>query len=220
MAETIIAYVTPTVVSEVEEKLPFIADKRGLSHDVLLREWATYKGMLHIKEPDHAKLEPYANGQDPDDAPTLALADTLQACGILSLDSDILAMGGRLIPIEFIFQARDYSRKAAISVSIRVGGYFIVVGASGALKVLTSAIEQSAAWFRKLPHSAKSLAFMVLILGILHPKVRNSIAASANMIGGKLPGALSQILQLMLCLAELAADNEASPPMLPVPTYV
>ncbi len=118
-AETIIAYVAPTVVAEVEEKLPLITAERGLCHDAWRPEWGSYKSMLRIQEPDPVSLQRYADGQDPDDAPTLALADVIAASGILTRDSDIPAMGGNPIPVEFVLEMRDYSRKTAVSGLLR-----------------------------------------------------------------------------------------------------
>jgi hypothetical protein len=215
VAKTIIAYVTPMLVMEVEEKLTTIIAERGLTPGVWQPAWANYKSLLHIEEPNDSALERYASGQDPDDAPTLALADTLEACGILSRDSDVAAMGGRIIPIEFIIQARDYSRKAAVSVSIQNGGYFVVVGMSGSVQLLASAVKQCVAWLQPLPRGTEILALAALIIIVLHPKVRKPTAASLVAIGKKLPGPLAQALQITFWLAKLAEENVASPPLLP-----
>jgi predicted nucleic acid-binding protein len=212
LAGTIVAYVTPTIVSEVDEHLFDVAIKYKLSPKVCRSEWTILKQLLRVKEPDHAIVEKYINGQDPDDAPTLALADMLAASGILSRDSDIRAMGGNCIPDEFVVQARDYSRKATISISIEMGGYYVVIGAAQALPVLLGALKRSVTWTRSLPDNLKLIALTVLIFVVVHPRTRNSIVEFLEGMGRRLPDAL----QIILYLADMAANNQAVPPTLPV----
>jgi len=214
VAGTILAYVTPTVITEVEEWLPALATERGLTQNSWVTEWGKYKRMLRVKGPDPIKLAQYANGQDPDDAPTVALAETLSACGILSKDSDIGAMGGALIPVEFILEVREYSRKAAVSLSIRIGGYLIFAGTAQALVV---ALKQCIYFLKNLPDSVKALAFIVLLFVVLYPKLRISVTSWLKSLGGRLPDVRPQIVQIISALAEIAADTQAVPPPLPQP---
>lgn len=217
VAGTIIAYVTPTIVSEVEEHLTSVAVKYKLSPAQCLAEWAIYKQMLHVREPDHASLEKYVGGQDPDDAPTLALADMLGAFGILTRDSDILAMGGNCIPVGFVVRARDYSRKTTVSLSIQIGGYYVSIGAIQAFLLVVSALRHGVSLFRGLPPQIKIFAFMVLAFIAAYPKSRYLAISSLKALRRGLPDALPrQILQTILYLADMAADNYALPPTIPI----
>lgn len=216
-AGTIIAYVTPTVVGEVEEKLALMAADGGLSEAVWRPDWARYKSMLRIVEPGIVALERNPFGRDPDDAPNVALADMLSADGILTNDTDIAGMGGTAISVGFVIQARDYSRKAAVSVSIQVGGYYLVVGTRIAVNELAKALRHGAARFQALPVGVKILVLLAVLCVVLHPRSRNSIASTLKAIGRSIPDVLPQILQAAFSLACIAAENETSPPMLPAP---
>lgn len=214
-AGTIIAYATPTVIREVEEKLPLRASQCGLHADVWMPIWSEYTSVLKVREPESSIIERYAAGQDPDDAPTLALADMLTACGILTRDSDIAAMGGNAIPIEFVLHARDYSRRAVVSVSIKIGGYYVCIGATEGFSLLTKATKQCGAWLRKQPVAVRLGAFLVLLSLIVHPRSRNAIVELLQAVGSKVPGILAQLVQVTAALAHMAADNDAVPPTVP-----
>ncbi len=214
-AGTVIAFVTTTVVQEVERHLPRLTADRGLSHNAWVAEWAAYKAMLQIVTPEDYMIEPYLSGRDPDDAPTLALAKMLSASGVLTHDLDIAAMGGTAIPIEFILKTREYSRKTAITVSIRVGGLLVVMGAVEALAILISTLKQSAGWFQRLPDNAKSLALVVAICVVLHPTARRSILtwleASSSLLASKAP----ELLRVLIALCKLTSENQACSPIPP-----
>lgn len=217
VAGTIIAYVTPSVIREVEEKLVIQAAKRGLNTKAWTAAWTDYKSTLHVREPNQATVEQYALGRDPDDAPTLALADMLGACGILTRDRDIAAMGGNAISIGFLLEARDYSRKAAVSVSIQVGGYYIIVGASEAVRFVTAATKHCTEWFRRQPPLTKLAAFLLLGSLLAHPRSRGAIASALKSTAGRFPDILLQTIQATLALIRLTAENHAVPPAVPVP---
>lgn len=213
-AGTIVVYVTPMVIAEVK-RFPLEARNQRFDLEAWMAELDSYKQSLQVMEPDPNHVEKYKKGQDPDDAPTLALADVISACGILSKDGDIEAMGGKVIPIEFVLQARDYSRKAVVSVSIQVGGYFFVVSASGVLQVLMRALKSGTAWFRTLPDPVKFLTFVALILVALNTRSRHALSAWLKRFGAELSDALPQILEIVVCLANAVTENRAVPPTLP-----
>lgn len=210
-AGTIIAYVAPAVVDEVEEKLALLAAKGKFSDDEWQSEWANYKALLHIKEPGTTKLARYSHGQDPDDVPSLALADTLSADGVVSNDSDVEAMGGNPVTAEFVSQTRDYSRKAAISVSIRIGGYYVAVGGIISVTELSKALKRGVAWFRNFPDSVQAFALLAVFCVVVHPKSRRKIASWMKTVGNTVP----EVFHRAFRLAELAAANRSVPPTLP-----
>lgn len=215
LAETIIAYVTPRVVSEVEEWLPIIFARRDSTHGPWLPEWVSYKAMLRIQEPDPDGLRPYEAGVDPDDAPTLALADMISACGILTKDPHIAAMGGKMIPGDFVREARSYSRKAMVSVSVQVGGYYFAIATIEAFQLATVAVKLGIGWFRTLPDAIKAVAMLALILSALHPKTRNTLAAGLKRVAERTHDVLlPAVLQTVLGLIELAAEHAVAPPVL------
>ncbi len=141
-AGTFIAYATRIIVLEVERHIPKLAKQYNDSEGRFLRHWVEYKKILKIKTPRKYRVEKElrTNPQDPDDAPTIALAKELKAVGIFTRDRDLEAMGGFCLDLDFAIQARDYSRKIVVAVTIKqgailglvVGGY-AVVGLSSAL---------------------------------------------------------------------------------------
>jgi predicted nucleic acid-binding protein len=211
-AGTFTLFTTRQVIEEVEEKLPDRAAKNNLTHDACLAEWSRYKMMLSVRDADMTLTGKYALGIDPDDAPTLALAEELGADGILSKDKHIKAMGGTPVPIEFCFAARAYSRKMAVSVSIRVGGHLFVLGTVRAVEQALIAIRGAYAAIRTLPDWAKLLALVALIVAVLHPKSRQQLLAALSTMATVLGQSLPAILQMVGELAELEARNRAAVP--------
>jgi predicted nucleic acid-binding protein len=213
LAGTFVAYVTNRVTDEVERHLRLIAVKRGISADVWTSEWLAYKSLLRIQDPEPFLVERYVNGRDPDDAPTIALADAIAACGILTEDRDVKAMGGRVIPITFKLEARDYSRKATVSVSIQIGGYIVTLTAIEGVKLAASALQRGLEWLRALPDGIKVAAVIGLMVALLHPKSRSMMLAALTKVGVAASDAFPLVLECVASLAAIAEENRATPPM-------
>lgn len=214
-AGTIVAYATPRVMSEVEEHLPGVAARRDRDVGTYLDEWASVRTLVRIEEPDFSVVEKYAGGQDPDDAPTLALAEIIGALGIVTKDTDIAAMGGNCIPYRFIEAARDYSRQAALNVTIQVGGYYIAVGAGHGFMGAMAALESCATWFRGLQTEFKILFFVALVAAIAHPRSRGLIVSAVTTLLERFPYRLAaDLFQCAMVLGELVISNPAVPPQL------
>jgi len=215
VAGTIVAHITPEVALEVEEILARLAIDQGINLEQCLREWRSYKKLLSVCRADPAVIAKYLSGADPDDAPTLALAETLRAAGIVSRDLHIRQMGGTAIPVSFVTEVRDYSRKACISLTIEICGYTLVVGTVGALKIAVTAIRNAVAGFVRLPDGIKWLCLAALLIILLNPKARgavlNWIENAAKAIGEMTPLALRE----MMLLVEMAAENRVPPPIVP-----
>lgn len=215
-AETVIAYATPRVVSEVEEYLPTIANDRRLSIETCLAEWTNFKALLRIEDPDPSVIEKYAGGQDPDDAPTIALAEIIGAIGIFTKDTDIAAMGGTCIPISFILEARNYSRQAALNVTIQAGGYCIAVGAGYSFTGAIAVFERCATWFRGLRAEVKLLLLLAIILAFVHPRSRALIVAAIKTFAQRFPYRVAaELFQCAMLLGDMVITNPATPPRLP-----
>ena len=215
-AGTIIAYATPRVMSEVEEHLPVVAAGRERSIETYLGEWAGFRALVRIEEPDFAVVEKYAGGQDPDDAPTIALAEIIGAIGIFTRDTDIAAMDGNCIPESFMTAARDYSRQAALNVTIQVSGYYIAIGAGHGFMGTIAVLESCATWFRGLRMEFKVLLFLALIATIAHPRSRTLIVSALTTLGQRFPYRMAvELLQCATVLGEMVIANPAVPPSLP-----
>jgi len=216
VAGTIVGYITPAVVNEVEEKLSVLACESGHPPEDWLAEWENYRTLFRIEEPPQTEIAGFIDGQDPDDAPTLALAKSVSACGILSRDSDIKAMGGRVIPVAFVLEARDYSRRTAITATIKIGGYVLATGIGNALQMLIPTLKRGTTWFQELPEGIKIIIVAALIVAALHPKSRDAVLACLKRAGTGLTDLLPSIVQSMVYLANVVEQNRATPPTLPI----
>jgi predicted nucleic acid-binding protein len=176
-AGTFIAYVARTVLAEVDEHIPTIATNKGISEEALRQEWKTYRKLIKVRTPPKALVDRYKNGQDPDDAPTLALAKMLRAGGVLSKDSDIVAMGGLVIERDFTKQARDYSRKTAVAVTIRCSGGIALTVSWVVIDVVLKSIKGFVAWLRELPAPVQAIIFVAVIAIAANKKVQGQVIA-------------------------------------------
>jgi hypothetical protein len=213
IARTIIAYVTSNVVVEVERNMERLATERCIPADVWTPHWAAYKPLLRIEDPDPLAVAKYANGRDPTDAPTLALADVLAVCGILSKDKDIKAMGGKVISIRFKLEARDYSRTATVFVSLQIGSYYVAVGAVDAILFAARALGQAIERFHALPDAVKIIAVLAIAAALLHPKSREAILGALAKTGAVASDAFPAVMAFLLQAAQILEENRATPPV-------
>jgi predicted nucleic acid-binding protein len=213
-AGTIIVYATTRVVSEVEEHLPLIAAKKGADIETYRTEWLRLKPLLLINDPDEALVAKYGEGRDPDDAPTIALAEALKAIGILTDDNDISAMGGTIIPESFIAAARDYSRQATLNVTIQISGYYIAVGTGRGLMGAISILQRYIAWIRHLRTEYKAVLFLAVLACLIHPRARQAIISTTKTLTQHVPEFAGALLQLSIFLSDIMATNPAVPPSL------
>jgi hypothetical protein len=131
--------------------------------------------------------------------------------------TDIAAMGGTCIPINFILEARNYSRQAALNVTIQVGGYYIAVGDGHGLMGAISVLEYCATWFRGLRSEIKLFLLLAAIMAFAHPRSRTMIVAAAKGFAKRFPYQLAaELLQSTVLLGDLVITNPAVPPNLQV----
>ncbi|HEX9466257.1 MAG TPA: PIN domain-containing protein [Alphaproteobacteria bacterium] len=213
VAQTLVAYVTSDIVAEVERNMERLALKRGFTADVWTTHWAAYKPLLRVEDPDPPAVARHANGRDPSDAPTVALAEILAVCGILSKDKDIKAMGGKVIPIRFKIELRDYSRQAAVFVSLQIGGYYVALGTVDAIAFAASALGRVLERFRTLPDAVKILAVVAVAVALLHPTSRKAILDALKKIAAAASDAFPAVMAFLLQAAQVVEENRAIPPV-------
>lgn len=212
-AGTITVFATPQIVAEVERHLPRLAAERGLAADACATEWARYKErLLRVREPSAILTEKYRRGRDPDDASTLALADEIGADGILTEDKDIKGMGGTSIPFVFTLEARDYSRKTVVSVSIRLGGCFIMLGAINAAEAIALVVRGCWNWLRALPDPVKLIALAAALFAVVHPDSRRAIILALSNVAEALSATLPSICEVIVEAARQEARHRAPTP--------
>ena len=214
LAGTFIVFCTKTVIDEVNEKLAGVANQHGVSLNFLRKEWESYQSMLKVKQPDNEITEKYNNGVDPDDAPTLALAEQLLTEGILSKDRHINMMGGKAISFDFCTSARDYSRKATISVTLRIGGMYSVVIGVELFKGLYSLIKSITAWIKDLPKWVKILLIVGILIAFFLAKFREYIFNIMNKLISTIKESFPSIFEVLNQIIIILKENEPVAPII------
>jgi hypothetical protein len=212
-AETAILYAASTVVCEVERWLPEIAQEHGISSEVWTAEWNSYRSLLRIRDPDPIIVQRHVNPRDPTDAPTLALAEIMSAVGILSRDKDIPGMGGKVVPITFVFALRDYSRKSAVSVSIKIGGYAVGACTLAAITVALKSLQAIWSGIRALPDGVKLALTVLTLLAVLNPKMRAAISDFVKNVLHQFVEKSPAVMEVIAALGRISADNRADAPI-------
>lgn len=215
-AGTISVYATPQVVAEVQEHLFRISVEKGLDHGQCLEIWSGYERKLTIQAATKETVARYAFGQDPDDAPSLALAEDINAIGIYSNDTDIAAMGGNTISMRFIAQARDYSRDAAISVHLQIGSRIMMLGTVAAIYGAFTGLKALAGFVTRLPIGAKLAMLFFGLVAMNSPKTRQAVTSRLSSILNGSGDALGEVLAAFAATAE-AAERHKPPPLTPPP---
>lgn len=212
-AGTFVAYMSRSALSEVEEHIPRIAKEKNLSPAKMNAEWKRYRKLLKVRTPKESIVDKYRDGQDPDDAPHLALADQLDAIGILSKDSDLVAMGGLVLEMNFATNARDYSRKMAVAVAIKTLGGTSILSAVMATQITGQIIGEAMRSFARLPPAVK-LLIMVAILLLLS---NDSVQAGAKKTFLRIREAATDIapdaLVFLSNAFEMYRENRIPPPV-------
>lgn len=151
--------------TEIAKHLPLIAQKSGLDLNALQQHWLQYQALLHWNDslfaPDYG-----SHCEDPKDLPYVRLAARIGAFGILTVDSDIAAMGGHMLPRDFVISARLYARAATVSFSLRALGITL----SGlSLQALLSMVQTATRKFLALPEAARLALVAGFLLMLVHP---------------------------------------------------
>lgn len=208
-AETIDLYAPPTLFDEVEEKIPLIAAKKGLDVNRMHAEWAIYKLRIKIAEPDEEKVRVLKSGVDPDDAEFVALAQTIDAAGVISKDTHIGQMGGNTISVTCIAHLRNYSRATAIELHIKVGGvsfakvsYAMIASMFAGAKALIEGVSKAPDWVK--------LALLAGgVLTALHPGARASVARGLRTVLDGISEATPFVIEEIAAAIALAQKHNA-----------
>ena len=213
-AGTFIAYISRSAFNEVMKHIPRIASENDLPLETMQAEWKQYRKLLKVRTPKQTIVERYRGGQDPDDAPHLALADHVRADGILSNDSDLVAMGGRVFAMEFALNARDYSRKMAVTVSIKALGITSVIVAVSAIKIAGDLFGEAIRSFSKLPPALRLLIVIAIVLIASNKSIRNTAKNGFSCIRETLATYAPDALEFISKAAETYRNNITGPPQL------
>ncbi len=179
-AGTVKIYAPSKLLEEIENHLPNIAIRDDIELEVLQNEWRAYQLKVNIIDPHMESIERHLSSIDPNDAAFVALAEDLQAEGILSKDKHIKQMGGKQLTLDFILAVRDYSRASAIELNIICMGMSLgtvstvtVIAIGNMIKGFWSGIVKSPDWL-------KAFLLFGAIVTILHPIARLKVSVVLN----------------------------------------
>ena len=215
-AGTIVAYIARPVLAEVDEHITTIAADQKLSEDALRQEWKKYRKLVKVRKPREAMVDRYRDGQDPDDAPTIALEKILRADGILSKDPDIAAMGGLVIEMGFTKQARDYSRKTAVAATIRFSGGTVMLVSWSTLALIWKSIQGATVWLKRLPVPVQLILFVAIVAVASDRRARQRVTAMLVQMNESISCYWPDVLSLLTSMGTKLAENTIPPP---VPTF-
>lgn len=193
--ETIKAFAPLFLIEEIEKNILIIAKEDGISSDILIAHWNSYKAYIQFVDIEDPTEEELTAAQDPKDLPYIKLQEMIDA-GIYSNDPDIVAMNGRIINASIVARLRDYSRAAAIEYSLKFTGVAsfaittqMIVGAAELVKVL-------AAQAKRLPPWVAGVATLLVIIALAHPRTRSSVVLWIKSLPENLGNAGMQLLEL------------------------
>ncbi len=210
LAGTIDLFAPPSFFEEVEEKIPLLAAQRGFDSALMYMEWERYKRIIQVAEPDNEKVIALKDGVDPDDAYFIALAQTIGACGVISKDRHIRAMGGNQISVECITHLRNYSRATAIELNIKVNGVEFVLHSGAAIREFSASISKMRARLDKAPDWVKVGLVAVCLFIALNPRARAGVSGMLRTILNGLGEVTPVALAFVVEAASHAHKNEAT----------
>ena len=215
-AGTIVAFAPRSVLNEVNKHIATIAASKSLSEEELRREWKAYRKLIKVRTLRKEIVDRYKDGQDPDDAPTIALAEMLRADGILSKYEDIVAMGGLVIEMDFTRHARDYSRKTAVMATIHYSSGMALTVSLALIKNALQVVARFVSWFRTLPAPVQVIIFLAIIAVASNKKVQERVISMIVSIVPAISGHWPEILDVLAIVGETLAENTIPPP---APTF-
>jgi len=214
-AETVEAYAPPALIEEVEEKIPLIAAEKGIDKGQMLEQWKLYKLKLKIREPDTERVLILQNGVDPDDAFFIALAELVEANGVVSKDNHIEVMGGNRITVECVASLRDYSRAIAINMNIKVSGVVLSGITFAAIRGVFLGIKSLFVVIAKAPDWVKVALVAGALFVAFHPRARATVTGWLKTAMAGIKDATPVIAEQIAEAAALAGKHEAdmAPPV-------
>lgn len=174
-AETVILSAPHVLISEIEEHLPKIADKKGLCPVKLLDQWMEYRKSIKFIDVPKEKLFKPRLEDDEKDIPFVVLKQMIKADGILSKDSDISRMDNDAVNIQCIASLQSYSRASAIQLSIKVNGTMIAFASLAALLITFEGIKALISGIINAPKGVQYTILGAVIIAAIHPTSRNKV---------------------------------------------
>jgi len=210
-AETVIAVAPPYLKTEMERKIPDIAEREEVSEGKLWAEWEGYEPKIDFTEPTLGAEDLRGKVVDPKDVPYMALQQEIGA-PIYSDDRHIDAMGGVVVKERAIEELQGYARADSVRLTIILHSSVVtdvsiqaVRGAFGLLRSLYLTFRGLPLWIQL---SIGAGAAYALSFENVRRRVKDAFG-SARERGEKVFRALAQDVFLPLAEEMTEASREA-----------
>jgi predicted nucleic acid-binding protein len=170
IAQTVVAIAPTFLIEEMRVNLADLSAKRNISLQALEMHWSSYMKLITFVEMGG----PDALYEDPKDAPYLKLQNQSHHL-ILSKDSDISRMGGRVASTMLVSRLRIYSRHVAIEYTLKAGGAGSIVLSFGLAKSVMLFSRSIFAQAAKLPRWIWAAIVLVVVCACLHAPTRKML---------------------------------------------
>ena len=181
-AETILAYAPTYLKSEMQQKLPLLAEKDQLSLDSLQAYWTSYQTQIRFVDTGG----PDSSFADPCDAPYVKLQSALESW-VLTKDNDFEAMGTPTVNYQFVDRLCTYSRRSAVEYTLKAAGISATAVAGLAVKALIDAVQRLIVGLHRLPPNVQLVLLAAVGTLLIHPTSRKhlleAIESIANALG-------------------------------------
>lgn len=179
-SKKVIAWITETIVGEIEEHLMEVVQGRDVPVDEVERAWGTYRGLLRILPDTEITatevLESQLQQRDADDLPTLRGLYAFRPDYLISRDKDIHSLqidAGD--PLRLWIDLRDYHTAQSMRISLEVIGGFIGLGSVGALYAIFQAVKALGKLLAKSPSWIKISLGLFLMAVFTFPRSRSRV---------------------------------------------
>lgn len=178
-AGTLILYAPNELEKEVNNKLQRISKDEGISLQDLNKAWNDYKKLIQFSKVETSTQVEIKNAQDPKDLPFKKL-QIITGYPIYTNDSDIDAMGGKVIQREAIDQSRNYSRSAAVEFSLKYLGLFSIASVFVLIKFIWVSTISTMNIIKQAPGWLKFGGLMILILFLINKNSNQHIRSASK----------------------------------------
>jgi len=210
-AETVIALAPPYLKTEMERKIPDIAQRANVSEEKLWEQWDSYEPRIDFREPSLGAEDLATEVVDDKDVPYVALQREVGA-PIFSEDEHITAMGGAVVKEETVQELRAYARADSVRLTVGLHSSVAVELGVGAVRGGFELLRSLYLVFRSLPLwvqlSIGAGAAYALSLDRIRDRVRSTFG-SVREEGQKVFWVLAQDVFLPLAEEMTEADREA-----------
>jgi predicted nucleic acid-binding protein len=193
ISQTIVAQAPSFLKDEIKKHLPGLAKKKNLNLVSMMQIWEEYEKYINFYEVQIEEHE-LEDVRDPKDLPYIKL-QIATGSKIYSKDKDIPAMGGSTVTTDVIMKLRDYSRKAAIEYTLKIGGIYTAHISEILIKSVWKLLQEIYSGFKNLPKWLRWLLIAMTIFFLINKNSRDTILSIIDVLFSKTNSTVETILK-------------------------